>query len=180
MGSGKLLKRAIKKYGIENFSKEILHVFDTEEEMNAKEKELVVINEQSYNLCEGGKGGFSYINQNGLGNKREAGKKGGLAYKQKLIDNPELIVNKRIDIAKARSFIKNKTRPPNFTMKGKTPKPETIARMSASKRGSLNNNYGKPRSEETKRKISETLKARKQNSASLERDSRPIQTPQNE
>jgi len=66
MGSGKRLKSAIIKYGIENFNKEILHVFDSEEEMNAKEKELVVITENSYNLCEGGNGGFSYINNNNI------------------------------------------------------------------------------------------------------------------
>lgn len=63
MGSGKLLKRAIAKYGLENFKKEILHVFDNEIEMNAKEKELVVVNESTYNLNEGGHGGFSYINR---------------------------------------------------------------------------------------------------------------------
>ena len=61
LGSGKLIRRAIQKYGIDNFSKEILHVFDTEEEMNQKEKELVVVSEETYNLCEGGKGGFGYI-----------------------------------------------------------------------------------------------------------------------
>lgn len=66
MGSGKLLKRAIAKYGLENFKKEILHVFDNEAEMNAKERELVVVNESTYNLNEGGKGGFSYINRNKL------------------------------------------------------------------------------------------------------------------
>ena len=66
MGSGKLLKRATKKHGIENFTKEILHVFDNEQEMNDKEKELVILSEESYNLCEGGKGGFGYINSNGL------------------------------------------------------------------------------------------------------------------
>jgi hypothetical protein len=76
MGSGKLLCRAQTKYGLENFTKEILHVFDTEEEMNAKEKELVTkefcLREDTYNLCVGGDGGFGYINSNGLRNGFES------------------------------------------------------------------------------------------------------------
>ena len=63
MGSGKLIKRAIQKHGIENFTKEILHMFDNEEDMKNKEKELVTISEMSYNLCDGGHGGFGYINR---------------------------------------------------------------------------------------------------------------------
>ncbi len=66
MGSGKLIKRAIKKHGVENFKKEILHIFETESEMNEAEKQLIVIGEGSYNLCPGGEGGFGYINENGL------------------------------------------------------------------------------------------------------------------
>ena len=66
LGSGKLLKRAIDKHGVENFTKEILHTFDNEQDMNAKEAELVIISEETYNLCEGGKGGFAYINREGL------------------------------------------------------------------------------------------------------------------
>jgi hypothetical protein len=68
LGSGKLLRRAIKKYGVEYFHKEILHVFDNEADMNAKERELVtedfVLQETNYNLCVGGHGGFSYLNSN--------------------------------------------------------------------------------------------------------------------
>jgi hypothetical protein len=63
LGSGRLLQRAIKKYGSENFVKEILFIYDNEQEMNDKEKELVEIGNHTYNLCEGGKGGFSYINR---------------------------------------------------------------------------------------------------------------------
>jgi group I intron endonuclease len=65
MGSGKKLKLAIRKYGIDSFVKEILHVFDNETDMRNKEKELVIISENTYNLCDGGKGGFSYINRSG-------------------------------------------------------------------------------------------------------------------
>ena len=67
LGSGKILNRAIKKHGRENFSKEILHVFDNGEEMNDKEAELVseefVKEDTNYNLCPGGHGGFGFINQ---------------------------------------------------------------------------------------------------------------------
>ena len=68
MGSGKHLKYAINKYGIENFKKEYLFQFDNESDMNAKEAELVTeefcLREDTYNLCVGGQGGFSYINNN--------------------------------------------------------------------------------------------------------------------
>jgi hypothetical protein len=70
MGSGKHLKRSIAKYGIDNFSKEFLFVFECPHEMDAKEAEIV--NEEfckrkdTYNICVGGQGGFSYINENGL------------------------------------------------------------------------------------------------------------------
>lgn len=67
MGSGKYLTRAIGKHGIENFQKDLLFVFDTELEMDAKEKELVTeefcLRSDTYNLCVGGQGGFSYINR---------------------------------------------------------------------------------------------------------------------
>lgn len=63
-GSGILLKRAIEKYGIDNFTKEILEVYDQEWKMNLAERILIVPDiEISYNLCEGGKGGWNYVNR---------------------------------------------------------------------------------------------------------------------
>lgn len=66
VGSGKLLQLAIKKYGISNFVKELLFVFDTSAEMFAKEAELVTAEflseHNTYNLKVGGFGGFDYLN----------------------------------------------------------------------------------------------------------------------
>lgn len=67
MGSGKYLKYAQEKYGLENFTKDILFVFDTPELMYAKEAEIVnddfLAEENTYNLKVGGFGGFDYVNQ---------------------------------------------------------------------------------------------------------------------
>jgi len=70
MGSGKYLNHAINKYGVENFTKEILFVFDNAKEMYDKEAEIVnddfLAEENTYNLKRGGFGGFDYINANNL------------------------------------------------------------------------------------------------------------------
>jgi len=62
-GSGKLLNYAIKKYGKENFKKEILEYFETAEQMFEREKNLVdlefVKNSMTYNIKEGGCGNSS-------------------------------------------------------------------------------------------------------------------------
>jgi hypothetical protein len=55
LGSGFCLVDAIRKYGKENFKKEVLFIFDNREEMLAKERELVVVDrDTTYNLIPGG------------------------------------------------------------------------------------------------------------------------------
>ena len=71
MGSGKAIVSAIKKYGFENFSKEILVECDSLEEMFACEKQLVVVGNTSYNLMEGGKGGWNSINEAGINGSKK-------------------------------------------------------------------------------------------------------------
>ena len=62
MGSGKILKHAYKKHGLENFEKVILESCSSEHELNEREKHWIAITNAttdplSYNLAEGGSGG---------------------------------------------------------------------------------------------------------------------------
>jgi len=61
LGSGIALNNAIKKHGRQTFKKVILFVFDSEDEMNDKEMEIVtesfISTDTNYNSAIGGKGG---------------------------------------------------------------------------------------------------------------------------
>lgn len=132
LGSGDIIQLAIKKYGRENFSNEILYSFDNEEEMNAKEAELVteelIATGTVYNLCPGGQGGWGYVNTN------------------KLNDRTGMI---HTEEAKRK-----------FSRIGSMHTPETKAKIGAKSRerkatvAAIEANRGRPRSEETKRKLS--------------------------
>lgn len=65
MGSGVALKKAYQKYGIENFSKEIIFECSSAEEMFEMESQMVEIGLHTYNLMPGGHGGFSHIVEQG-------------------------------------------------------------------------------------------------------------------
>ncbi|OHW63069.1 GIY-YIG catalytic domain protein [Andreesenia angusta] len=80
LGSGKLIKRAIKKYGKENFKRDIIEYGASQEELNYLEIKWIekynAVNEDTfYNLADGGKSG------NKLASMTESEKK---AYSQKL------------------------------------------------------------------------------------------------
>jgi hypothetical protein len=124
-GSGKAIKEAILKYGKENFQKEILFIFQTEEEMNAKEKELIteefVNRKDTYNMGVGGEGGSHFkgkshsnetISQikktlNSSDNKQkfiDAGKRGGSSSKgRKLSETAKQNISKAAKLRKPMS-----------------------------------------------------------------------------
>jgi hypothetical protein len=60
LGSGSHIKRAIKKHGRDAFTREVLHLCDTREEMFERERSIItpefLLNENTYNLAEGGSG----------------------------------------------------------------------------------------------------------------------------
>ena len=110
MGSGKVINRAIEKYGIENFTKVILEQFEDPAAMYAREKEVVtdefLLREDTYNLRRGGFGGFDYINkvgENVYGNNGKPGFGGeNLSYGGNRIRSSE--ENLRMSIIKKRQY----------------------------------------------------------------------------
>lgn len=67
MGSGVLIRRAIFKYGVSSFNKEILYFLKSEEEINRREKEIVTFEfcskKDNYNIAVGGVGDFEILNK---------------------------------------------------------------------------------------------------------------------
>ena len=145
MGSGVLLTRAKKKYGIENFTKEILYssiqyketADDVERFAIAKERAL---SKAEYNIANGGQGG-------NLGEE----------------------VNKKISEAlKGRSLSEEWRRKLSESHKGKPsnrkekhPSEETRKKMSEAHKGKTTWNKGKKLSEDHKKKLSEAQKGKK-------------------
>jgi hypothetical protein len=175
LGSGIALLRAIKKHGIENFKKEILHLYDNEAE--AYDKERVILEELDglkdplcYNLCYGGVGFWK-----GSTHSVEAREKISQGNKGKI----------RTDEAKQRYSASKKGIPKSDAHKqrlsdvnmGKKTSDETKAKISAANTGQKRSTEfcenqskrqegntvwpkGKLRSEETKQKMSAAQKGR--------------------
>jgi len=147
MGSGKLIRRAIEKYGVDNFTKEILYIFDNEDDMRNKEKELVILGEMCYNLCDGGLGGFGYLNRQT--DKSKWTKKGRASadavIKEKYgVDNPSQIQHVRTQnsIRTKLNHAQGKMKAPPSWL-GKTHTEETKQKMSKPKnQGSKNSQFG--------------------------------------
>ena len=139
MGSGKLIKRAQKKYGMENFEKEILYsriqyketVDDMEKFAIAKERAL---GKAEYNIADGGDGGPLY-----------KGKQHSEEWKKMMSET-----------LKGRKLSEEWVKKISESKKGRHPSEETRKKMSENHKGMK----GKHFSEESKRKISEAKKGK--------------------
>lgn len=111
MGSGVNIKNAIKKYGIDNFKKEYLAIFNNPDDMFKMESELVnedfINNKQTYNILKGGLGSFDYINEHYWTEENKDERKKLCSYAAKQISKEmrtkiwkSVPINKRIEIAK--------------------------------------------------------------------------------
>lgn len=144
MGSGKNLKRAIAKHGIENFTKEILFHAASEDEMNSKEAEIVTeefcARDDTYNLCPGGQGGWGYVNTLGAESKKLGGKAraasidmgslGSIGGKNRILNNPNINAELYANHGKVPST------------KGLKFSEETKLKMSESNSGKNNSQFG--------------------------------------
>lgn len=122
MGSGKYIKAAIEKHGIESFTKEILFIFDTPEEMYAKEAEIVNLKflseENTYNIKIGGFGGWDHENldsdkQRAKSIKANAKIKSMVetdeGYRKKYLETKKSVASKNLKLAHALGKIKYDT-----------------------------------------------------------------------
>lgn len=141
MGSGRLIKRAIAKYGTEHFVKTILETFSSSEEMFRREAQIVnksfVDRSDVYNIVEGGKGGFEYIHANRLNKTPEALVAHSSSYRTRIAADPALRskLAAQLGANRHKSVAARKERYPEGTWKGKRHTDDTKQRISESKLG---------------------------------------------
>jgi len=172
LGSGIRLVNAIKKYGAENFKKNILHVFDNEFDMNQKEAELVnaslIENDQYYNIALGGYGGITVLYEGHPMYKDTCAK---LSDSHKKLSKEKSISAKRLHEDKKIGMYNKKQsdtqkQAARLAQLGKPKSRESVAKQVSALRktfdadGYVHPNKGRPKSEDTLKKIGEASRNR--------------------
>lgn len=174
LGSGTIIRNAVKKYGEENFKKEYLEKCADKEQL--KEREIYWINKLKppYNLTKGGDGGIGGPNFKGKKHSKESRKKmsrkisaywgspEGRKRKSKQVSGENNPMYGKKHSEKTRQRIREKALG-NKNRLGIRHTEEAKQKMSKKALIRLKDKqnhpcYGKPKSKETKRKISETKK----------------------
>lgn len=160
MGSGKTLKAAKAKYGIESFKKDIL-IFNIPERKYADllEKTFIAAErkkvgvENCYNIAEGGQGGSPW---KGKHRSEETRKK--ISETLTGTHHSEETIRKRTESLKGHTTSEETKRKISEANKGKFVSSETRNKLSESHKGQISWNKGKHASEETRKKLSEAHK----------------------
>jgi hypothetical protein len=109
MGSGKIINMAIKRYGIDNFRKDILEIFQDQKSMYEREKEYIteefLSRKDVYNIRRGGHGGFDHINK--IATKEDKAKAGMLGYHASVLSKNRHVFTKQ-DCIKGNEAFANK------------------------------------------------------------------------
>lgn len=151
LGSGVVLNYAIKKYGKNNFYKQILEICSCEDELNKKEKYWInILNSQNkeigYNITNGGSGAEGYKHNPEIIKKlseNHASKKIGYVFP----------MQGKKHTAKTKQKI-------SMANKGKKRSEDVKKKMSESRKGKNNNMYGRKHTKESIKKMSEVKKGK--------------------
>ncbi len=147
MGSGTVLRHSIRKYGVENHTKEILEFLPSREELIIREREIVnkelISDGKCMNLKEGGYGGGGFWNDE---HRIKAQKSGGESFRSKLM-NDEGFFKTHSKISSERFKKTHSMGKINYnTFEGKQHSDETKKLMSEKKKGvgvgETNSQYG--------------------------------------
>lgn len=161
LGSGKYLKSAIKKYGADNFSREILAYFATKEAAYLAEKDMVtpelIKSGTVYNLNTGGHGGWHHAIKYGKDNvmsRPEVAAKVSASIKSSITHEERKRRSDGMKIMRANGTV--------VKPKGWTHSEETRRKISIALTGKPNSNKGKNRFPDTaETKINKSSSAKK-------------------
>lgn len=156
MGSGKIILQSREKYGIENFSKEILAVAETQENIDILERVFIALYRQAgkaeYNIANGGSGGNGSSNKGKIRTEETKEKLRQLNLGKQLSEETKRKISESVSACGRIYVVSEETRiKMSLAHKGQKRSLDSIKKQ-------VRTQTGRQLSEETKRKISESNK----------------------